>query len=145
MATRARKVYAVEIQPGLITQAQIRRPANLEVICANARTYPFPPGITVAILLMRHCTHFASYWNKLKVAGCHSLITNARWRVGVEIIDLNAVRRPFSQVAMGWFACCCGATGFVQGPAEELTPGILNAIQEVRNCPKCERICKYNA
>jgi hypothetical protein len=137
MVQRVQKVCALEIQSALVKNVLL--PVNLEVIYADARTVPFPAEITVAVLLMRHCTHFAHYWDKLTAVGCQFLITNARWRVGVERIDLNAIRRPFSQATMGWFACCCGATGFVEGPPEELTLRELNTLQEVRSCPKCER------
>jgi hypothetical protein len=38
---------------------------------------------------------------------------------------------------MGWYACRCGATGFITGPAEALTPQLESAVQEVVDCPAC--------
>jgi hypothetical protein len=63
---------------------------NLVVIHGDARYVAFPNGITTAVLLMRHCTHFDLYVKKLQAVGCRTLITNARWRSGVEVIDLHA-------------------------------------------------------
>lgn len=142
MAGRVRKVYAIEIQAALVNDGDDLiggEPDHLAVVCADARTLPFPAGITLAVLLMRHCRQVGLYWDKLKVAGCQRLITNARWRVGVERVDLTAWRRPYSQVAMGWFACSCGATGFIPGPPEQLTLTVLNTVQEVSVCPECKQ------
>jgi len=135
LACRASHVYAVEIDPALITETP--RPANLDVICADAYHYPFPSGITLAVLLMRHCRHFRLLADKLLEAGCHYLITNARWRMDMEVIDLTAPRTPFVDVMMGWYACWCGATGFVPGPPETLTPHTASTINEVYGCPRC--------
>jgi hypothetical protein len=91
----------------------------------------------VGVLLMRHCTHFNLNANKLKAVGCKTLITNARWRSGVEVIDLQAERLPFKSLKMSWFACWCGATDFVPGPAKSYTPEMDNRIVEVSACPQC--------
>jgi hypothetical protein len=141
MAERVKKVYAIEIQTALLnkgTNLYRGEPDNLEVISADARTCAFPAGITLAVLLMRHCTHFGLYWDKLQAAGCRRLITNARWRLGVEIIDLSVRRRPYNQLTIGWYACSCGATGFVPGSPEQLTLTVLDMVQEVSGCPICK-------
>ena len=93
--------------------------------------------MNVAVLLMRHCTNFRLYAEKLAAAGCRWLLTNARWGLDVEKVDLLAERVPFTAVSLGWFACQCGHTGFVPGPPEKLTPAIERVIHEVLTCPKC--------
>lgn len=140
LAKRARLVYAIEVQEALIAPALTGMdpvPDNLRVICGDARHLPFPEGITLGVLLMRHCSHFRLYAEKLVAVGCRRLITNARWRLGVEVVDLLAPRIPFDNLAMGWYACWCGATGFLPGPAEQLTPELETTIHEVVNCPAC--------
>lgn len=141
MAAVARRVYAIEIQPGLLAQAGLNRirprPANLGVLCGDARRLPFPPGLTVGVLLMRHCRHFSLYAGQLQAAGARRLITNARWRMGVEAIDLCAPRLPFDRLDLGWYACWCGASGFKPGPPERLTPDLASAVHEVSGCPDC--------
>lgn len=142
IARRVQKVYALERQAELIssgTAAADPMPNNLEVICTDARSYPFPSAITAAVLLMRHCTHFGLYWGKLARTNCRTLLTNARWRFGVERIEMQGKRRPYAQIQMGWFACSCGATGFVPGPPEQLTAAVIEQIQEVVDCPNCLR------
>ena len=120
LAERARRVYAVEVNPLLVGAALqavgFALPRNLWVICANALDIPFPADITVAVLLMRHCQHFRRYVDKLRAAGCQRLLTNARWRSGVESIDLTRPGVPFGEVSEGWYACRCGAVGHV-GPS----------------------------
>lgn len=141
MAAIARRVLAIEIHPEIIEQAYSKLPQglppNLSVVCGDALRLPFPTGITVGVLMMRHCTHFKQFATKLKDAGCRRLITNARWRMGVEVIDLHAARMPFEAVKMGWYACWCGAVGFIPGPAEELTSRVCEYVHEVSSCPKC--------
>jgi SAM-dependent methyltransferase len=139
LAARARQVYALEIEPHLVEAAVAGQPLpeNLSVICADARHIPFPAGITTAVLLMGHCTHYRLYAEKTLAAGGRWLITNARWRMGVERIDLARPPLPFTAVAMGWYACRCGHTGFVPGPAEKLTGEVLAAVHEVGECPRC--------
>lgn len=136
MAQRARHVYALERNPGLLVERAAVLP-NLTVIWADARFQPFPPDVTLGVLLMRHCRHFALYRDKLAANGCRRLITNARWGSGVELIRLDQNLQPFSTVKLGWYACRCGKTGFVPGPAEGLTPAILDQAFQVNNCPAC--------
>jgi hypothetical protein len=135
LAGRARIVYAIELQPALLAEEAL--PENLHILCGDARMLPFPTGIDVAILLMRHCTHFALYRDKLVAAGCRSLITNARWGVDAERVDLTRPGRPYEATAWGWYACRCGATGFRPGPPEQLTRLVLETINEVTSCPEC--------
>lgn len=139
LAERARRVYAIEVQAHLIEAAQRRAPLpeNLTLIVGDAREVPFPAGITAGVLLMRHCTQFRLYVEKLMAVGCRRLLTNARWRLGVEVIDLMADRIPFAAVTLGWYACLCGATGFVPGPAEHLRPALEAIVHEVIACPAC--------
>lgn len=134
LATRARFVYAVERRPELLVGTV---PPNVRVFCADAREWPFPPGIDTAVLLMRHCTHFAHYRRKLEVAGCRWLITNARWRMGVERVDLAAVPRPYAALPLGWYACRCGCVGFRTGTTEAVVAGCMEQVAEVDDCPGC--------
>ncbi|HTX79569.1 MAG TPA: methyltransferase domain-containing protein [Longilinea sp.] len=144
VARIARKVFAIEIHPEIIHQARSASfhsfPDNLEVVCGDACEIPYPSGVTVGILLMRHCTHFSLYASKLKAIGCKALVTNARWRMGVEVVDLQKERVPFEAVKLGWYACWCGATGFVTGPAEAYTPELDQRIAEVSACPACAHL-----
>ncbi len=134
MAARARVVYAIERDPALLDGP---RPPNLIAVCGDARALPFPDGIDTAVLLMRHCRHFALYRRKLEAAGCKRLITNARWRMGVECIDLTRQPRPYDELPLGWYACRCGAAGFRPGPTEQLTAELADIIIEVDRCPEC--------
>jgi SAM-dependent methyltransferase len=140
MAETVRKVYSVEINPTILDQGVEQGeplPGNLIPICSDAQIMDFPSEVTVGVLLMRHCTHITLYANKLKDVGCHRLITNARWRMNVETIDLLASRTKFEKVKIGWYACWCGAVGFKNGPAELLTPRTDAIIHEVIDCPDC--------
>lgn len=138
-AARAQRVYAIELRPEVVAIARRQGPwpDNLHVIGGDARTVPFPPDITVAVLLMRHCRHFRLYVEKLRAVGCRYLITNARWRMGVERVDLTAPRVPFAQAPPGWYACLCGAVGFIPLPPEMLTEAVFEAVHEVEACPAC--------
>lgn len=139
MAAVVRQVIAWEIQPEMIEQGTVTPlPTNLAPVLTDARQEPIPSGVNVAVLLMRHCTNFRLYAEKLAAVGCHWLLTNARWGLDVEKIDLLAERVSFTAVALGWFACQCGHTGFVPGPPEQLTPEIERVIHEVYDCPKCK-------
>lgn len=139
MAAVVRQVTAWEIQPDVLEQGVVLPlPANLAPVLADARQEPIPSGVNVAVLLMRHCTNFRLYAEKLAAAGCRWLLTNARWGLGVEKVDLLAERVPFTAVPLGWFACCCGNVGFVPGPPEKLTPDIEMDIHEVYDCPNCK-------
>ncbi len=139
MAERARKVYAVEVNPLVVGPALkiigLHLPRNLYVVCANALDFPIPPGVTVAVLLMRHCQHFGQYFDRLQATGCQRLLTNARWKSGVEMMDLTAERLPFEQVHEGWYTCRCGAVGYVDTPSRKL--GAFGKVVEVATCPAC--------
>jgi SAM-dependent methyltransferase len=140
MAKTVHKVYSVEINPGVLEQGLKKDeplPGNLIPICADTRTMDFPSEVTVGILLMRHCTHFRVYANKLRDINCQRLVTNARWRMSVETIDLLAPRIKFEQIKIGWYACWCGTVGFKSGPVELLTPEANAIIHEVIDCPDC--------
>lgn len=138
MAELARHVYALEIQSSLIeTALEKDLPPRLTILHEDARTFPFPAGITTAVLLMRHCTHFRLYAEKLKALGCQKLITNARWRTGLEVIDLQAPRPLFDQISFGWYTCWCGSAGYKPGPVEELNEETFDNTHEVANCPNC--------
>ncbi len=136
MAERARLVYAVEVNPVVLGNALrvigFDLPRNLHVICANALDVDIPSGVTVAVLIMRHCQHFGEYFDRLLEAGCRRLITNARWKSGVEVIELIRPRVPFAQVQEGWYACRCGAVGYV-GWGERSH----SVAMEVSECPDC--------
>ncbi|HXV99816.1 MAG TPA: rRNA adenine methyltransferase [Anaerolineae bacterium] len=135
MAAAARRVYALEMQPDLLAN-QAPMPDNLIVLCADARVVPWPASITIGVLLMRHCTHVGLYVARLRAAGCRRLITNARWGMGVELMDLGP-RLSWRSVDLGWYACTCGQTGFVPGPPEQLTTARMEFIAEVEECPAC--------
>jgi hypothetical protein len=142
MAQKARRVTAVEVQRGLLQRGLIEpqsetAPENLCAVWADAREWPFPEGITKGVLLMRHCTHFRLYVEKMKKAGAKVLITNARWKTSVEAIDLTRTGIGYEEFEMGWYACRCGAAGFKEGPAEALTQAVERLVHEVRNCAVC--------
>ena len=140
MAKIARKVYAVEINVRVLGQAETARdplPANLTPVCADARTWEFPPDVSVGVLLMRHCTCFRLYAEKLRQVGATRVITNARWRMNVEVVDLLVQRKSFAETAMGWYACLCGATGFKEGPADHWSFELDRITNEVCSCPQC--------
>lgn len=136
MAERARLVYAVEVNPVVVGAALsiigFDLPCNLHVVCANALDVTIPPEVTVAVLLMRHCQHFGEYFERLRAAGCQRLITNARWKSGVEVVDLMKPRPPFEDVQEGWYACRCGAVGYI-GQGER----VESQVVEVDDCPAC--------
>ncbi len=135
MAQIARRVIAIERQPDLLAQAK-PLPDNLTVWCADARVTPWPSDITLGVLLMRHCTHIGHYATRLRASGCRRLVTNARWGLDVELVDLGP-RLAWSSVNIGWYACLCGETGFLPGPAEQLTKVQMQQIIEVESCPVC--------
>ncbi len=129
-----RLVFAIERDPALL--AREPRPSNLIAVCGDARTLPFP-AVDTAVLLMRHCRHFALYRHKLEAVGCARLITNARWRLGVECIDLTVAPVPYDDLDIGWYACRCGATGFRPGATGRLTAYVAETVVEVDRCPEC--------
>ncbi len=132
-AQRARAVIAIERQAALLTGPH---PANLTVICGDALSLLYPSGVTVAVLLMRHCQHFADTVRRLRGVGCRQLITNARWGMGVESVSL-VPRMTFAAASTGWYACLCGAVGFKPGPPKKLTPALLARVTHVGSCPAC--------
>jgi hypothetical protein len=130
-AQQVREVIAIEQRAELLSASV---PRNVRVICGDARTLEFPSGVTAAVLLMRHCRHFTHYRSKLERAGCRRLITNARWGMNVEVIDLQVLRLTYDAAPAGWYACRCGAVGFKPG---------LNQVQEpveLESCPHCLRV-----
>jgi SAM-dependent methyltransferase len=136
LAPYVQRVYTLEVNPLLVAQALqaigLDLPRNVHVICANALDVPIPPHVTVAVLLMRHCQHWKAYFDRLEAARCPRLITNARWRSGVEVIDLAAPRVALAELKEGWYACRCGAVGYVgQGDKAQAAP------TEVCDCPAC--------
>jgi SAM-dependent methyltransferase len=136
LTERAQKVYAVEVNPLVVARALdtigLDLPRNLHVICGNALDLRIPADVTIAVLLMRHCQHFAVYFDRLQAAGCRRLLTNARWRSNVEAIDLTVPGLAFEDLREGWYACRCGATGYVgTGTKPDAVP------VEVVGCPAC--------
>lgn len=137
MASVARLVFAIEINPDVLALAVQPLPENLIAILGDALTLEFPTGVTCGVLMMRHCLHFRQYAQKLRDCGATRMISNARWRFEPEEIDLTYKRSSYERFEMGWYACSCGATGFKEGPVEKLRPEMLDAVSELRDCPKC--------
>lgn len=135
IAKIARRVIAVEQHPGLLA-GRPPLPPNLSVICADARIVPWPAGVTLGVLLMRHCTHLPQYVARLRRLGCTRLITNARWGMDVELMDLGP-RLPWPAALPGWFACTCGQVGFVPAPPNQLTDEQTRRTTQVEFCPGC--------
>jgi SAM-dependent methyltransferase len=141
------KVYAVEINSQVLDRARASLeplPDHLIPICADARAFDFPIDITVGVLLMRHCMHFPLYLQKLRRAGAGRLITNARWHMSAEEVNLKARRLSFNKVGMGWYACFCGAIGFKEGSAEKWSIEMDGVIHEVADCPQCSEFESRN-
>lgn len=141
IAQKCRRVYAIELQHNVL---KLRNeydkstfPKNLYAICADAIQFPFPEDVSTGVLLMRHCNHFRLYAEKLKRIGARRLITNARWGLGIEIVYLQQLRKKFKKVPIGDYACWCGATGFVSGAVDMLTPSDVGQVHEVIDCPQC--------
>ena len=134
-ARRARQVFAIERNPGLLIRVP-RATRRLTVLCADALKAALPRSVTVAVLLMRHCQHFAEYVSRLRAAGCQRLITNARWGMGVECLSL-APQPSFRAAAPGWYACVCGRVGFKACAPECITADMLQRDQSLENCPAC--------
>jgi hypothetical protein len=140
MAAIARKVYAVEVNARVLEQANRTfhpLPANVIPIRADARILAFLSDITTGVLMMRHCTCFRLYADKLRSAGATRLITNARWHMDVEAVDLLVSQKSFAEAEMGWYACLCGRTGFKEGPAQQWSYEMDKIVTEVSNCPEC--------
>jgi hypothetical protein len=143
MAQIVRKVYSVEINDQVLDQADTRRdplPSHLIALCADARAFPFPSDITSGVLMMRHCTCFRLYADKLQRAGATRLITNARWRMDVEVVNLVSPRISYAEAGPGWYACLCGGTGFKEGPVENWSLETDKVINEVSSCPQCMQV-----
>ncbi len=139
LATIAKRVYAIERNRAVLLHVDRSAwPDNLMVIDADALTWPFPSDVTVGVLLMRHCTHFRDYAARLKALGCARLITNARWKMGVEEIDLRA-GGSYVPAHMGWYACACGVIGFTPGDPQLIDVQVLSHVVEVVDCPSCRR------
>jgi hypothetical protein len=136
MSKISHKVYALEINARLFDQSE-PLPGNLIAICGDARALDFPSDITTGVLLMRHCTCFRLYAEKLQKVGATRLITNARWRMSVEVVNLIAQRLSFAEAGMGWYACICGGIGFKEGPAEHWSFEMDRITNEVSSCPQC--------
>lgn len=137
LAGIARRVVAWEINPKLLAGAFGEAEDNLTVACCDARSQPVPRGVSVAVLLMRHCTHYGLYVAKLRAADCRRLITNARWGMGVEVVDLGP-GDSFDARASGWYACRrCGAVGFAGDDPDGLTPETFELVNDFDGCPRC--------
>lgn len=140
LAAVAQKVYAVERRAAVLpSPAHASRLDRLSVIHEDALQWPFPSDVTVAVLLMRHCTpeHFAQYVTRLiETTACTRLITNARWKMGVEEMQIRS-GRPYDPDRAGWYACRCGSIGFTLGDLDRMTDTVLNEVSEVVNCPHC--------
>lgn len=129
VAERVTRVIAIERQAELL-RGEV--PQNLDAICADARTIEFPKNITAALLLMRHCRHFSLYREKLQRAGCKKLITNARWGMDVEVIELDGPRLTFDVFEGGWYGCDCGRAGY------QVSEIVLNdTFTALSTCPGC--------
>jgi hypothetical protein len=65
-------------------------------------------------------------------------VTNARWRSGVEVVDL-APGRPLAAADTGWYACRrCGAVGFAASDPNLVTMETLDRVADVEGCPNCQ-------
>jgi len=153
LAAVVRHVYAVERRADILKLAlgggleirewrlgidNLHSPiSNLTVICADARIWPFPTDVTAGVLLMRHCRHFGPYVAKLRAAGARKLITNARWGMGVEVMDLRpGLAWEVARRTPGWYACVCGAVGFIEGPADQVPD--WDEVRPVETCERCQ-------
>ncbi len=137
-AVLVRGLQALGIHPGVLRWEQplVLYEGQMVVVWADARTWPFPP-VESAVLLMRHCATFPLYIHKLRAVGCRRLFTNARWRMGVEQVDLTRAF-SFEEIPLGWYACRCGAVGFREGSPERIDAAVLEQVWEVETCPACQ-------
>jgi len=142
LAEIAQCVYAVEKNAAVLPQPDRREACGFDRLSAiheDALTCSYPPNVTVAILLMRHCTreHFARYVQRLlSETQCQRLFTNARWKMNVEEIHLRSGGR-YDPDRVGWYACHCGAVGFTPGDPQAITMQLLADVSEVVSCPTC--------
>lgn len=133
------RIIAVERRVDIVQRglASAPLPEGLAVVIADYRTWPFPPGVDAAVLLMQYCGDYALIVRKLREAGCPALITNARWRLGVEVVPL-ARAAPYSADVAGWYACVrCGHTGFAPLAPAGLTAEVAERMTNVEGCPGC--------
>ena len=143
MARVARRVYAIERQTAVLPPPdRLSAPDRLRVINQDALDWSFPPEITVAVLLMRHCTreHFGAYMTRLiETTACTRLLTNARWKMGVEeVLIRSAHSGAYDPDRVGWYACRCGAIGFTPGDPQIIDQALLAVVNEVTACPDCQ-------
>ena len=143
LAAIAQQVYAVEKNAAVIVSPPNQRetcwPDQLSVIHEDAFSWRYPPDVTVAVLLMRHCTqeHFAQIVQRLTTeTKCQRLLTNARWKMSVEEMPIRS-GVPYDPDRIGWYACRCGAVGFTPGDPQVITAQLLADVSEVVNCPSC--------
>jgi len=144
LAEIAQYVYAVEKNAAVLPPLRADRreagsPEKLSVIHDDAFTWKYPSDVTVAILLMRHCTrkHFTQIVQRLTTeTQCQRLLTNARWKMNVEEIHLRSGGR-YDPDRVGWYACRCGAVGFTPGDPQAITTQLLADVSEVASCPAC--------
>ena len=132
-AACARAVIAIERRADLLRR---QTPPNVDILCGDALSLSFTRGVTVAVLLMRHCAHFADYVAKLQAAGIRQLVTNARWGMDVECVSLTPLH-AFDDAPPGWYACLCGAVGFKPCWPEQVTATLLALVSQVKDCPAC--------
>jgi hypothetical protein len=140
LAEIAQHVYAVEQNAAVLRRSdQLKWPDRLSVINEDALMWQYPPDVTVAVLLMRHCTreHFAQIMQRLTTkTQCRRLLTNARWKMNVEEMQIRS-GGPYDPNRVGWYACRCGAVGFTPGDPQVITPQLLADVSEVVSCPVC--------
>jgi len=138
LAEIAQRVYAVEKNAEVLPPLRADR---LSVIHEDALTWKYPSEVTVAVLLMRHCTreHFAQIVQRLITeTQCQRLFTNARWKMNVEEMQFRSARSgPYDPDRVGWYACRCGAVGFTPGDPQAITVQLLADVSEVVSCPAC--------
>ncbi|NDJ51761.1 MAG: rRNA adenine methyltransferase [Chloroflexi bacterium] len=115
-------------------------PSGLLAVCADARGFPFPSGMDTAVLLMRHCMDFGLYVRKLREVGCLSLITNARWGMGVEYVPLEPATPTLDAAStIGWYACLtCGKIGFQASDPNAIDDSVLDQTLNIEACPVCQ-------
>lgn len=138
LAAQGYRVIAIERQAALIEQALRHSacPPNMLVIVADAVRWPFP-RVHIAVLLMQYTHDYAAYVQKLRAIGCQWLVTNARWRLGVECIPLSPAA-AFDADRPGAYACVrCGRTGFIAGPPEYFDLDHPLDSRNVETCPNC--------
>ncbi|MBU0778125.1 hypothetical protein KKF82_07690 [Patescibacteria group bacterium] len=94
VAGMCKKVYAVEINPGLVSSA-LRiigwdMPANLTVICGNAFEMELPGDVTVVTCLMIHRQHeFPEQWKRCRIIyAMHDGIKECRSGTGKGEVEL---------------------------------------------------------